>query len=101
MDKSIYAFKGEGVAGQVPNRRLGARHTLMIFAQSQSVESAEILAYRIAEDNGWTLVVLQRGGEVNITPDEVHQPYLRSALQGAMQGGSSIVTYEAELPPNT
>ncbi|WP_226016981.1 hypothetical protein [Novosphingobium sp. FKTRR1] len=101
MDGRIYAFKGEGVADQAANRRHGARHALMIFVRCLDIETAEMQAFRIAAEKGWDFVTLQKGGEVTIEPSEVTEQYLRAALVDAIQGGSSMVTYNAELPPNS
>ncbi|KHK92671.1 hypothetical protein [Novosphingobium malaysiense] len=98
MGDSIYAFKGEGVAWQTLNYRQGARHTLMVFARARSIADAEKFAHQIAADNGWLHVDLHNGAEVTAQPYELEEQYLRDALEDAIQFGSSMVTYEKELP---
>ncbi|MBB3862405.1 hypothetical protein GGQ88_003705 [Novosphingobium hassiacum] len=100
MTDPIFAFKGEGVAERVINRRKGARHAMMIFVQSDNLMAAEARAYQIAKDNGWSFIVLQKGGEVKIQPSEIDEPYLRAALNDALQIGTATIIYKAELPSN-
>lgn len=101
MTSHLMMYLAEGVAETGSKYRAGARHCMMIFVCTASIDTAADEAARAAERNGWAHIEIQRGKELDPDPSVIDDDILRDAAEGAIFSGSAIVVYADELPHNS
>jgi hypothetical protein len=98
MSEPLFMFLVQGIATEITSYRVGARHALLLYSTGHEISSARRSAIAGAEDNGWSLIDVQREKEIDPSPSSIDDDVIRSAVEQSVESGFSMVIYGTELP---